>query len=72
MPILKVNSFRKLAKQNGIKRISDDACKLLAKYCEEYAVELVKKASILAQHAQRTTVTESDIEAVRKLTQTKS
>jgi len=69
--ILKMNSFRKIAKQNGIKRISDDACKLLAKYCEEYAVELLKKAIILSEHAQRTTVTESDIETVRKLTQTK-
>ena len=65
--ILPVNTFDRLAKQNGVKRLSRKACELLAKYCEDYAIDLIKKARELSEHSERATILERDIEAAKKL-----
>jgi histone H3/H4 len=65
--LLPVNSFRRLAKQNGCSRISDKACQLLTKYSEEYAISLIKRASELAKHSNRTTILDRDVEQAKNM-----
>ena len=63
---LPLNPFKKIAKQNGVKRISQKACELLAQYCEEYTIELIKKAQIFSENSNRTTILERDVESAKK------
>jgi len=64
---LKIETFRKIARKMGVKRISDDACRLLAQYCEEYAVELIQRADMFSKHAKRKTILDCDIQAAKKI-----
>jgi histone H3/H4 len=64
---LPINPFKRLAKQNSCKRISQKACELLTKYSEEYAISLIKIATELAKNSNRTTILERDIEQAKNM-----
>ena len=64
--ILKRETFDKLLKRFGAKRVSPEAAELLAKYVEEKTLLLLKEAKILAEHAKRITVLEEDVKLARK------
>jgi len=65
--ILPINSFKRLAKQYGVKRISSNASKFLTKTSEEFASELIKSALEVVKSNKRTTLLVSDIELALKL-----
>lgn len=52
---------RRIIKSVGAKRVSDDAVKCLAEVLETEGMSIATKASRLATHAGRQTVTASDI-----------
>jgi histone H3/H4 len=64
--ILKRETFDKLLKRFGAKRVSPEAAELLAKYVEEKTLLLLKEAKILAEHAKRITVLQEDVKLARK------
>jgi histone H3/H4 len=64
--ILKRETFDKLLKRFGAKRVSPEAAELLAKYVEEKTLLLLKEAKILAEHAKRITVLQEDVRLARK------
>jgi len=64
--ILKRETFDKLLKRFGAKRVSPEAAELLAKYVEEKTLLLLKEANILAEHAKRITVLQEDVRLARK------
>lgn len=53
---------KKIAKKSGIKRISKDALEELRDVLEEYANRIAIKAWRIAQHSERNTLLEKDIE----------
>ena len=65
--LLPINSFKRIAKETGAKRISKKAIKSLAKLSEEYAIELAKTALEIMRASKRTTLIESDIETAFKI-----
>jgi histone H3/H4 len=64
--ILKRETFDKLLKRFGAKRVSPEAAELLTKYVEEKTLLLLKEAKILAEHAKRITVLQEDVKLARK------
>lgn len=65
--LLPINPFKRLAKEAGIKRISNKACELLAKLSEEFASDLLKSALEITKSQKRTTMLERDVELAFKL-----
>lgn len=65
--ILPINTFKKLSKNVGVKRISDKAVKLLAKLSEEFATDVIEYALEISKSEKRTTVLARDIEIASKL-----
>ncbi len=53
--------FERIAKKNGVKRISKDALEEAREIMSEYAYELCTQAVNVSRHAKRRTVKEEDI-----------
>lgn len=62
---------KKIAKKSGIKRISKDALEELKEILEDYANDLATKAWKIAQHSERNTILEKDVELAFILTKEK-
>ena len=62
MAELPIAPVKRLIKNAGAARISDDAAMALAEAIEEYAEDVSLQAVKLAKHAGRKTVTADDIE----------
>ncbi|RAP54547.1 MAG: histone [Methanosphaera sp. rholeuAM130] len=61
MAELPIAPVKRIIKQAGGKRISDEAAVELANVLEEYGIEVAERANKLANHAGRKTVTGADI-----------
>jgi histone H3/H4 len=59
--------LRRLIKAQGGVRVSDDACKALAKVLEEETKALALEAQKIATHAGRKTITAADVKLARKV-----
>ena len=66
MAKLSILAFERIAKKAGVKRISRSAVEEMRDMMEDRASELSQKAVKLADHAERNTVLEKDIEFVSK------
>ena len=53
--------FERIAKKNGVKRISREALEETSEIILEYAHQVCESAVSLSRHAKRRTVTEEDI-----------
>ncbi|MBQ6443573.1 MAG: histone family protein [Methanosphaera sp.] len=62
MAELPIAPLKRIIKNAGAARTSDDAAKVLAEAIEDYAEEVAVTANKLAKHAGRKTVTADDIE----------
>ena len=62
MAELPIAPIKRIIKNAGAARISDDAAMALAEAMEAYAEEVALQANNLAKHAGRKTVTADDIE----------
>jgi histone H3/H4 len=66
MAELPIAPIKRILKEAGAQRVSDDAAAQLAKVLEEYGEQISEDANRLAKHAGRKTVKAEDIElAVR-------
>ena len=61
MAELPIAPLKRIIKEAGAERVSDDAAAALADAIEEYAEEVAVQANKLAKHAGRKTVTADDI-----------
>ena len=64
LPIAAVD--RLIRKADSSMRVSDDASAALVELLEEHGVKIAKQAAEFAKHANRKTVTESDIKLAAK------
>ncbi len=64
--ILKRETFDKILKFYGAKRVSPEAAELLAKIVEEKISYLIKEAWSYAKHAKRNTLFAEDVVLARK------
>ena len=60
-PTIKHPSFKRLARKSGIKRLSNDAYDKINSLLENYVKSIVKSAVSVTKHADRNTVTTSDV-----------
>ncbi|MFH0949263.1 MAG: histone [Candidatus Aenigmatarchaeota archaeon] len=56
--------FERIAKKNGVKRLSKEALEEIRDIIEELAVHMSEKAVGISKHAKRNTVKEEDIKFV--------
>lgn len=63
---LPIKTVERLMRDAGAKRVAKPATQLFAKYLEEFAAEIAREAGDLAEHSGRKTITEKDINLVKK------
>lgn len=64
MANLPIAPVKRIIKENGISRVSDEAAEILADAMEEYAEYIAVEAVKLAKHAGRKTVVADDVKFV--------
>lgn len=67
MSELPLAPLKRIIYSAGAKNVSDSAAAALGRVLEEHAFDLSAKATDLAKHAKRKTVTSEDIELAEKL-----
>jgi histone H3/H4 len=67
MPALPLKAVERILRRAGAKRVSKGAAEEFSKYLEEFAAETARDASQLAHHSGRITVTEDDVQMVRRI-----
>ena len=67
MTELPIAPIKRIVKNVGAGRVSDDAAILLSKFLEEQGEELARKSISFAKHAGRKTVKASDVQLALKL-----
>lgn len=60
---LPVLPFKRILRKNGADRVSQDAAEIMAEIIEKHAEELAEEAALLADHADRKTVKQEDVES---------
>jgi histone H3/H4 len=66
MAKLSLAAMERLLKKAGAPRVGEDAKEALAELLEEHALDIGKRATQLARHANRRTVMGSDVRLARK------
>jgi histone H3/H4 len=64
--MLSLLAFERIAKKNGVKRISKEAVEELRDTIEEIGTEIAEKAVKLSRHAGRRTVMLEDVKFITK------
>jgi histone H3/H4 len=64
---LPLKAVERILRRAGAKRVSKGAAEEFSKYLEEFSAEIARDAGQLAQHSGRITVTEEDVQMVRKI-----
>lgn len=64
--MLSLLGFERIAKKNGVKRISKEAVEEFRDYMEDYGTALAEKAVRLSRHAGRRTVMQEDVKFIFK------
>lgn len=64
MAHIPVATVKRIIKESGAERVSDDAAATLADAMEDYAETIAIEAIKLAKHAGRKTITDADIKLV--------
>jgi histone H3/H4 len=67
MAALPLKAVERILRKAGAKRVSKSAAEEFSKFLEELAGEIAADAAQLAQHSGRVTVTEKDVQMVRKI-----
>lgn len=68
MTELPVAAVDRIIRRSGGQRVSESAAKELAEVLEEYALDIAKEATSLAEHAGRKTVRDTDVRlALRRM-----
>jgi len=67
MPDLPIAPLKRIIYAAGAKNVSDSAAAALGKILEEHAMNVAAKATDLAHHAKRKTVTSEDIDLAEKM-----
>jgi histone H3/H4 len=70
MSAIPLKAAERILRRAGAKRVSKAASEEFSKFLEEFAAEIARDASQLAQHSGRVTVTEQDVLMVRKIRRT--
>lgn len=65
MAELPLAALERLLRKAGCGRVSPSACEALRDILEERAIEVGQKATLLAQHAGRKTVTSDDVKLAK-------
>jgi histone H3/H4 len=62
-----VEPLRRMIKQSGAPRVSDDAARALAEVLENKAFKVITEAAKIATHSNRQTVLPDDIKLAKKV-----
>ena len=68
---IKKNTIRKIAREMGIDRISEEALEETSRIVEEYIREILKTAIKLRDHAKRKTIKKEDIQTAKEILSSK-
>lgn len=63
---LSLMPFERILKKAGAKRVSHEALEEFAKIMEEEIFKIAKEAAVLAKHAGRKTIIDSDVRTARR------
>ena len=66
MTELPLAAVDRIIRKAGGGRVSETAAKALAEILEEEGIKIAQQASVFAKHANRKTITESDIKLAKK------